>query len=550
MKHSDQSKKNPSKGNNSQSFFSGKSGSFFGTQAVQKKSAGFFTPKPTIQKKSNEDQDSKLSLADAKKAILDATVNKLIGTDEDAVYTAIRNCNSRKSLLNDATVMSALKGDMGGHDLWKCFLLMEYSKESDFPAPIQDLWTATKGPGTNEDDVFTALNNMDKRAKTSYGLKDILEKELSRGDLQKALDLIVTSDSIKGNIYGAGGGQEELVVSEDNMRELIGSQFAGGASEGLKGAMTALYNPEINKEALDRALAQVESIRGLPAGSALGEYHKAMKVQKDGIAYYKKKKEAAGHEYDHLEDNPSPPLSSDNADFTASNAQLRFGKIVGDVFGIDAVFGSLVSPTGGMAGAGNSRVPGVGNDSPIAHHGAIHDVAGYLYNCHGIGPGYDYFQSEPGAEPDNPFAGQTNMEWWIEEFKKSGNDEGFIGGNVSKLYNKNAPILAAFSKDYSKLNVDQKKESLKIMCETWGIILDQLDITNEDRVARIRNLMNVSSNGDKNILADYYYNNDRFGASQEVNHIMQPHVSKEVYDAYLQRLQARQEALRALSSPY
>ena len=475
-----------------------------------------------------------MSLADAKRIILKAT--KGWGTDESAIYDAIRRCDNRKSLMSDVTVISALSDDMGGHELWKCYLLMEYGSERAFPSSIKKLWSATSGAGTDESAVFSALESMSKREKKSFGLEYILQEELSGDELQKALDLIVTADSISGNIYGGqDAAKEQLVVNEENLRELIDSQFVGAASDGLKNAMLTLYGKPTGDE-LKEALARVESIRGLVPGSAMAQYNKAMAKQRAGIEYYKRHKEEAGQVYDPVKDNPSPPLDVGQHDtFTASNAQLRFGKVVGDAFGIDAVFGSLISPTGGMAGPGNERVPLVKDGGAVATHGAVHDAAGYLYNCHGIGPGYDYLQTEPGSDPSNPLAGQTNMKWWIKEFDKTDNDVQWF----ERFLNSKAHIGAAFSKHYEKLNTAQKKDALKVMSETTTFILKRAGISNTDRVNRISDLMDSCSASEKTELANYFYNHDGFLTVSGVYNIMRPHVSQEVYRNYIRRRMAR-----------
>jgi hypothetical protein len=84
-----------------------------------------------------------------------------------------------------------------------------------------------------------------------------------------------------------------------------------------------------------------------------------------------------------------------NRDHLASIYQLRFGQMVGDVLDIDPVFGALLSPTGGIPGAGNQRIgSGLmtlgGGPDVVIPHGIAHDAAGYLFNYHNLGPGYQY----------------------------------------------------------------------------------------------------------------------------------------------------------------
>lgn len=540
--HTHQNTNAPSRANATQDFFTGNDPA----QLATLQPPAPFSAHSVVQKKDPSEEGNTLTVEEAKKIIIDATDG--LGTNESAVYDAIRRCASHQALKYDATVINAINGDMEGHELWKCYLLIEYGNESNYHSGIRQLWNATAGAGTDEAAVFVALENMDARAKNSFGLKYILNWELSGDDLQRALDLIVTSDTISGNIYGsAEEGEEDLVISEDNLRELIDSQFAGGATQGLKDAMMILY-AKPGGTVLAETVARVESIRGLGKGSGLAQYNTAMQKQLEGIEYYKKHKEDAGQVYDHAVDNPSPALDTGKHEsFTGSNAQLRFGKIIGDVFGIDAVFGSLISPTGGMAGPGNERidVPVVGgpkDGGAVATHGSVHDAAGYLYNCHGIGPGYDYLQSEPGSDASNPLAGQTNINWWIEEFNSTGNDVQFI----ERFLNDNAHIGAAFSKHYDQLNTAQKKDALKVMSETSSFKLNKAGISNTDRVSKINELMSTCDDAEKTELADYFYNHNGFSTVNGVFTIMRPHVSQEAYDDYLmrQRIENMSRAMR------
>ena len=99
-----------------------------------------------------------------------------------------------------------------------------------------------------------------------------------------------------------------------------------------------------------------------------------------------------------------------------SNWQLRYGKVVGDHFGFDPVFGALLNPTGGLVGPGNKGLAPDGALMPeaVAYHGAYHDAMGYLYNYHNYCPGYNYMHSPVGFSTSNPLAGQsTGVAQWI-----------------------------------------------------------------------------------------------------------------------------------------
>ena len=104
----------------------------------------------------------------------------------------------------------------------------------------------------------------------------------------------------------------------------------------------------------------------------------------------------------------------DNAAHMGSLTQLRVGSLVGEALGIDPVFGALLSPTGGIPGAGNDQVgrfavSAAGGREVVTDHGTAHDAAGYLSNYHGMGPGYNYVPNVRGFLSDaNPLAGQSN----------------------------------------------------------------------------------------------------------------------------------------------
>jgi RHS repeat-associated protein len=103
--------------------------------------------------------------------------------------------------------------------------------------------------------------------------------------------------------------------------------------------------------------------------------------------------------------------------------QLRFGKIVGEGLDIDPMLAILLSPTGGMVGPGYSP----GSHDYLSHeilriHGGVHDAAGYMYNFHGIGPGYQYVPDTwETLDTSNPLAGQVSgISFWTVEMAKRG----------------------------------------------------------------------------------------------------------------------------------
>jgi len=182
---------------------------------------------------------------------------------------------------------------------------------------------------------------------------------------------------------------------------LIGKQIAGADSDELKDAMKTLwtYRHDPNNPAVAEALGKVAEIRGKPLSEMQGDWkrYQAALAEQERIAAAKGLKSAEGLNWMH-------------GDFMGSTSQLRFGQVVGDAMGVDPVFGALLSPSVGLVGPGNIAFDG--NDSAVGYHGAVHDAAGYLYNYHDQGPGYDYLGLE-GRDTSSPLSGQrAGISYW------------------------------------------------------------------------------------------------------------------------------------------
>ena len=158
-------------------------------------------------------------------------------------------------------------------------------------------------------------------------------------------------------------------------------------------------------EQRERLLAAVANLRGRPVQEIRAEYTRFLQVRDQA--------QASIHQRSGLEEIPA--LSEFlHGDFMGTTPQLRYGSIVGQAFGIDPVFGALLNPTGGMVGPGNfAYAPG--NDSAIGYHGVVHDAAGYLYNYHHTGPGYNYLGRES-LDTSSPYTGQVSgVRYWTEK---------------------------------------------------------------------------------------------------------------------------------------
>jgi WXG100 family type VII secretion target len=213
------------------------------------------------------------------------------------------------------------------------------------------------------------------------------------------------------------------------MRGLIGLRVPGAGGE-LQGAMKDLLKSPKGAQ-LDAALHKVAQLRGRPFEEIKTEYDKfvAIRGQRD------------------LADAPTPPETSRlHPWFFGSNTNLRYGKVVGDAFGIDPVFGAMLNPTGGLVGPDNLSFPG--DSTAVGYHGIVHDAAGYLYTYHGAGPGYNYLGLED-RDTASPLTGQrAGIHYWRETL-----------GGVDPLSYKAEEIMEDFVPAWDAANwvIDQAK---------------------------------------------------------------------------------------------
>jgi hypothetical protein len=186
--------------------------------------------------------------------------------------------------------------------------------------------------------------------------------------------------------------------TEDNLKKLIGQKYEGADSKFLRDAMSNLAENPQGKD-LDAALDQIAAARRRPVSEIRAEYQKYLQVRQEADA-----KNPGGFTALNTWSHPR---------FMGSTSQLRSGKVVGDAFGIDPVFGALLNPTGGLVGPGNAALDC--GDTAVGYHGAVHDAGGYLRNNHRAGPGYDYLGKER-RDPSSPLSGQREgIHWWRDK---------------------------------------------------------------------------------------------------------------------------------------
>jgi hypothetical protein len=219
--------------------------------------------------------------------------------------------------------------------------------------------------------------------------------------------------------------------TEQYLLESAAVQVAGAGDSRLASAMTALqgsydsqgrWSITVSPEQIEQSLRTIAEVRNVPIDNIRQDFatFNALASERNNMSQIKPITD--GQRYNETSDNeyrvPMLSLSEgngvpNNSAHMGSLAQLRFGRFIGDTFGIDPVFGALLSPTGGIAGAGNREVSNTayamgGGREVVTLHGIAHDAGGYLRNYHGMGPGYQYVPSSFRLlDRTNPIAGQV-----------------------------------------------------------------------------------------------------------------------------------------------
>ncbi|HEY1012922.1 MAG TPA: hypothetical protein VGE07_09495 [Herpetosiphonaceae bacterium] len=187
------------------------------------------------------------------------------------------------------------------------------------------------------------------------------------------------------------------------MDTLIGKTWKGEGNPALNSAMETLTSGNPSPQQVSQALDSIAEARGLPRDQVQAQYEKFLQLREESNRIGAENGNAPAEAID----------QGKHPDFMGSRGNLRYGQVVGDAFGIDPVFGAMLNPSGGLVGPGNNALD-LG-DRGVAYHGAVHDAAGYLYNYHNQGPGYDYLGRE-GRSTGNPLTGQAaGIPYWNDK---------------------------------------------------------------------------------------------------------------------------------------
>ncbi len=315
-----------------------------------------------------------------------------------------------------------------------------------------------------------------------------------------------TGDSMKKVLFKKNG--QPNFDKKMLAQSIPNSKFEGANAVTLNKAINQLYKgkEKLSEAEFENALKTIAKHRDLSTKDATAQYYRAMKLRKKARANLKKKGD----------DSPNLNLEK-HPHFAGSTTQLRFGKIIGDYFGLDPVFGSMISPTGGIVGPGDG-IPILSDvyrdsktENAVVIHGVLHDAGGFLKNAFGVGPGYDYIQTEHNiVSPGNPLNGQdSGIEFWAKELNQPN-----ILGNVAKIrstYIDYNPSNDGNTYDkYTSYNEKQLKElSLYDKLGVMRALLKGYTLDKElELVLRVISVMSTKEKGDaRKLYKDEFYTN-------------------------------------------
>ena len=214
---------------------------------------------------------------------------------------------------------------------------------------------------------------------------------------------------------------ESEAWSDEGLKRRLDYKYEGKENEDLvgsdklRGVMMTLNEEEPPTDAsadekkawqqrqMEAAL-ELGAMRGKNSMEAMNEYHKFRHLKSEAA----KRAEEEGLHPVHFDMN-----SEKLRDHMGSTQQLRSGSYVGEVLGVDDVYGALLNPTTGLVGAGAEGVS-MNENSVASFHGEAHDAFGYLGQYHDQGPGYSY------AAPD-----KFGKDDWVPQPHLTGQGSGF-----------------------------------------------------------------------------------------------------------------------------
>ncbi len=269
-----------------------------------------------------------------------------------------------------------------------------------------------------ESEIFPAMRRLNKALEEAHFVMREIKRIIQEAEEEAAAPFGTGFGEATGTTESVPGGEVfpgiastpstavsvHSLFSNPYMDSFVGIKIRGEDSRRLNQAMKTLFNNPTGAD-LDRTLNELAEIRGVSPEELKTQYQRFLQLRDQAAAISR----ANGV------DPPDPLSEFFHGDFMGSTAQLRYGKVVGDALGIDPILGALLNPTGGLVGPDNFAINPGDNDA-LGYHGIFHDAAGYLYNYHNLGPGYDYLGEESHRDPGNPLVGQqSGIRYWNEK---------------------------------------------------------------------------------------------------------------------------------------
>lgn len=196
-------------------------------------------------------------------------------------------------------------------------------------------------------------------------------------------DWVLTGPFNAANNYGGPGTAD--VYSMDYINNIIDLQVEGAGSEMNELMEQLQYHLNGDDPSIDaRAIVdQMAELRCIDPDEMWAMYEKTMEIFNQEV-----------FRMDEIDEEIWP-------DYLGSNHSLQFGMVVGDSIGLDAVFGALLHPTGGIAGPFNTGVLMEGE--AVGYHSIFHDAGGFMELRLDIGPGWYYVEDIQGADEYTEF---------------------------------------------------------------------------------------------------------------------------------------------------
>jgi WXG100 family type VII secretion target len=347
---------------------------------------------------------------------MDAPVIQVKYDELEAVISRLRNQIAQTQAMKSALRGSYQPLQQGG---WLGAGSQAFIREMDqivFPA-VDRLENALQQAEASTREIITIMRAAEEEASRPFkggptadgeGSSDNPPRIRAGGISDDTIDLLRRLAKETANENAQSARDPHSLFTNKYMTEMIGRTWQGEGTRELKNAMNAISNPNASDAEVKSALDTIAQVRGIDRAELDRQYE-----------MFKELRAKVG---------PVEQINPFfNGDYMGTRDQLRFGQIVGDATGLDAIFGALLNPTGGMPGSGDLAIPADG--SAIAYHSAFHDAGGFLYNHLQIGPGYNYLGLEHRSTEHFLTGQESGLRYWNSKI-----DDGIFTRTISNVF--------------------------------------------------------------------------------------------------------------------